>query len=158
MEQDISSRQVAIYIHIPFCLTHCGYCSFFTVPYTKSSLELYLEYLHKEIELFLQYHPDLKNVKTIYFGGGTPSLLKAKEIEDICSRFNFDKETEITLEINPLQITETYLSALKNTPVNRLSIGVQSMINEKLNLWDRKLKLKQIKDKFKFCNLYGYNN
>jgi oxygen-independent coproporphyrinogen-3 oxidase len=158
MEQDISSRQVAIYIHIPFCLTHCGYCSFFTVPYTKSSLELYLEYLHKEIELFLQYHPDLKNVKTIYFGGGTPSLLKAKEIEDICSRFNFDKETEITLEINPLQITETYLSALKNTPVNRLSIGVQSMNNEELNLLDRKHKAEQIKDKIELCHLYGYNN
>ncbi|MBP9038193.1 MAG: radical SAM family heme chaperone HemW [Candidatus Syntrophosphaera sp.] len=158
MEQDISSRQIAIYIHIPFCLTPCGYCTFFRIPYSKSSLEIYLQYLHKEIDLFLQYHPDLTYAKSIYFGGGTPSLLKAEEIEDICSYFIFDKETEITLEINPLQITENYLSALKNTPINRLSIGVQSMNNEELNLLDRKHKAEQIKDKIELCRQLGFNN
>ncbi len=158
MEQDISSRQIAVYLHIPFCLTHCGYCTFFSVPYSKSSLELYLQYLHKEIDLFFQYHPDLAYAKSIYFGGGTPSLLRAEDIAELCARFNFAEEAEITLEINPLQITKNYLSALKNTPVNRLSIGIQSMDNEELNLLDRKHKAEQIKDKIELCRQFGFNN
>ena len=90
MEQDISSRQIAVYLHIPFCLTHCGYCTFFSVPYSKSSLELYLQYLHKEIDLIFQYHPDLAYAKSIYFGGGTPSLLRAEELR-ICAHLIFER-------------------------------------------------------------------
>jgi len=156
MEQDFPSSALGLYLHLPFCLSRCGYCSFFSVPYRKSALDEYVAYLNKEKAL---YQSQLEcPVATVYFGGGTPSLLIAEQIRQLLSGLNLLPEAEITLEINPLQITEPYLQALNTTPVNRLSIGVQSMNPEELNWLDRHHKPEQIKEKIALCRQFGYQN
>ena len=156
MEQDFPASPLGLYIHIPFCLSRCGYCSFFSVPYRKSALNEYVDYLHKEKAL---YQSQLNRpIATIYFGGGTPSLLNAEQIMDLLSGLNILPKTEITLEINPLQITENYLQTLNKTPVNRLSIGVQSMNPEELNWLERQHKPEQIQEKIALCRQFGYQN
>ena len=156
MEQDFPASPLGLYIHIPFCLSRCGYCSFFSVPYRKSALNEYVDYLHKEKAL---YQSQLNRpLATIYFGGGTPSLLNAEQIMDLLSGLNILPKVEITLEINPLQITENYLQTLNKTPVNRLSIGVQSMNPEELNWLERQHKPEQIQEKIALCRQFGYQN
>ncbi|OQC06370.1 MAG: Oxygen-independent coproporphyrinogen-III oxidase 1 [Candidatus Cloacimonetes bacterium ADurb.Bin089] len=156
MEQDFPASPLGLYIHIPFCLSRCGYCSFFSVPYRKSALNEYVDYLHKEKAL---YQSQLNRpLATIYFGGGTPSLLNAEQIMDLLSGLNILPKAEITLEINPLQITENYLQTLNKTPVNRLSIGVQSMNPEELNWLERQHKPEQIQEKIALCRQFGYQN
>ncbi len=156
MEQDFPASPLGLYIHIPFCLSRCGYCSFFTLPFRNSALNEYVDYIEKEKAL---YHSQLNRpIATIYFGGGTPSLLNAEQIMRILSGLNILPDAEITLEINPLQITEKYLQALKTTPVNRLSIGLQSMNKEELNWLDRHHKPEQIQEKIALCRQFGYQN
>jgi len=156
MEQDFPASPLGLYIHIPFCLSRCGYCSFFTLPFRNSALNEYVDYVEKEKAL---YHSQLNRpIATIYFGGGTPSLLNAEQIMRILSGLNILPDAEITLEINPLQITEKYLQALKTTPVNRLSIGLQSMNKEELNWLERHHKPEQIQEKIALCRQFGYQN
>lgn len=150
----------AIYIHIPFCKTRCTYCDFHSG--TNFSLKKeYIEALKKEISLRKNY---LKNqcIKTIYFGGGTPSLL---EFEDLKSIFevlnqNFDLKNceEITLECNPDDLSEHYIQQLKNLPINRLSIGIQSFNNNELKFINRRHSAKQAEEAVKCCQQNGFSN
>ena len=115
-----------IYIHIPFCVKKCEYCNFFSL--TDVSLkDTFLAALEKEIVLRAAYLPQDK-IQSVYFGGGTPSLLSPDEIEKIIDRirafFTLDTNPEITLEANPNNLTKDYLLLLKVTSVNRLSIGI----------------------------------
>jgi oxygen-independent coproporphyrinogen-3 oxidase len=123
-----------IYIHIPFCKQACHYCDFHFSTQTDYRQNL-VNALHRELQLQKLYLEN-KVVKSIYFGGGTPSLLTAHEISDLiatCYRnFNFDTEPEITIEANPDDLSLTYLTALKDVGVNRLSIGIQTFSNEAL--------------------------
>jgi len=156
MEQNFPASPLGLYLHIPFCLSRCGYCSFFTLPFRKSALNEYVDYVEKEKAL---YQSQLNRpLATIYFGGGTPSLLNAEQIMDLLSGLNILPKAEITLEINPLQITENYLQTLNKTPVNRLSIGVQSMNPEELNWLERQHKPEQIQEKIALCRQFGYQN
>ncbi len=116
-----------VYIHIPFCQKKCKYCSFCSFE-TLSKKEIYLNALKKEIKNYYKNEP----LKTIYFGGGTPSLLEVSEIESILELFNFSSSTEITLEMNPNDVTFDKLKDLKTLGVNRLSLGVQSFDNATL--------------------------
>lgn len=121
------------YIHIPFCLRKCNYCSF--VSYDNLILKNdYICALRKQIKV--NYKNEL--LKTIYFGGGTPSLLSLKDFECLLELLNFDVNTEITAEVNPETIDNDYLKNLRELGVNRLSIGVQVFDNETLNLIGRK--------------------
>ena len=156
MEQDFQASKLGLYVHIPFCLTKCGYCSFFTLPYRQSSLNEYVGYIEKEKAL---YRYQLKRpLASIYFGGGTPSLLSAEQIMAILKGLNILPDAEITLEINPLQITEQYLKALKTTPVNRLSIGLQGMNNSELAWLNRHHKMEQIIDQIALCRKEKFAN
>jgi oxygen-independent coproporphyrinogen-3 oxidase len=123
-----------IYIHIPFCRQKCHYCNFFSVATTRWK-ESYLKALLKEIELRKDYLNG-ETVNTIYLGGGTPSLLQTAEIAKILDHiyqyFIVDPLPEITLEANPDDITSIRAMEWKNTPINRLSIGVQSFFDEDL--------------------------
>ena len=110
-----------VYIHIPFCEKKCNYCAFCSYNALKFKDE-YICALLKEIK----FHYKNNYVKTIYFGGGTPSLLEISDIEKILSYFNFDKNTEITLEANPNGINKTKLIGYMKAGINRLSLGVQS--------------------------------
>ncbi|MEN6444559.1 MAG: radical SAM family heme chaperone HemW [Candidatus Cloacimonas sp.] len=156
MEQDFHSSTLGLYFHIPFCLSKCGYCSFFTLPYGQSAINEYVTYLKKEKAL---YGNQLKRpIATVYFGGGTPSLLSANQINALLEGLNILQDAEITLEINPLQITEPYLQELHKTPVNRLSIGLQSMNNKELAWLNRRHKAEQIKDKIALCRKEHFTN
>ncbi|PKN74341.1 MAG: coproporphyrinogen III oxidase [Candidatus Cloacimonetes bacterium HGW-Cloacimonetes-2] len=158
MGQDIPQSPLAVYLHIPFCLTRCGYCSFFSLPYRREAVADYHGILLQEIELYRRYNPDLVNADTIYFGGGSPSIMDASQISEICSCFTLSPQPELTLEINPIQITGAFLDELEKTPVNRLSIGLQSTRDEDLIWLQRRHRRAQIKEKIGLLQDKGWEN
>ncbi len=125
-----------IYIHIPFCKKACHYCDFHFSTSLKNK-EALVKSILTEIDLRINYLEN-KNIETIYFGGGTPSLLSEKEIflllEKIYKRYNVSNTVEITLECNPDDLSGEKLKELKRLEINRLSIGLQSFIDEEL-IW-----------------------
>ena len=149
-----------IYIHIPFCRQACHYCDFHFSTSLKNRDEL-LQALHKEIMLQREYFYD-EVVETIYFGGGTPSLLSATEvsllIDTINRNFKVDADAEITLEANPDDLDTEKLIALKQTPVNRLSIGVQSFFDEDLVWMNRAHRATETEFCIKAAQDAGFNN
>ena len=112
----------AIYLHIPFCTKKCDYCDFCTFINMNKEYEKYCTALIEEIKLY----PKENLYDTIYFGGGTPSLLPVNLISDIMVNLKYKKDSEITLELNPNDITRENLKSLKEIGINRLSIGIQS--------------------------------
>jgi oxygen-independent coproporphyrinogen-3 oxidase len=128
----------SVYIHIPFCLRKCNYCSFTSYPKLNLKKE-YIKSLCKEISS--KYKKE--KLKTIYIGGGTPSLLSSQEIREILSYFDFDRDTEITCEANPESTTKKWLSEIYEAGINRLSFGVQSFDNNLLKLIGRKHSIEQ---------------
>jgi oxygen-independent coproporphyrinogen III oxidase len=128
-----------IYLHIPFCKQACYYCNFHFSTSFRNKND-FVSSLLKEIELqhqFLKY----ESIKTIYFGGGTPSLLTFEDLTEIFSclrnNFNIDHDPEITLEANPDDISGKKLSHWKDAGINRLSVGVQSFFDEDLQWMNR---------------------
>ena len=131
-----------IYLHIPFCTIKCFYCDYFsTAGYDEDRLPLFFNSLSKEIEFYKDI-ADNFIFDTIFIGGGTPSIINPKYIENIFNalRINFDLShaKEITLEINPGEVALENLKTLKNIGVNRLSIGVQSFNDIDLKYLGRK--------------------
>lgn len=131
-------NDLGLYIHVPFCGKKCSYCDFYSVGYSRSAEQLYTEAVIRNIR---HYSDKTIPLDTVYFGGGTPSLLSVGHISDIISEIgkNFDltKEAEITLEANPNTVTPEKLRELRNIGVNRLSIGVQSMNDTELSFLGR---------------------
>ena len=129
-----------LYIHIPFCKSKCAYCGFYSLPSVKLK-EQFLEALGKEIILRKNYLNG-KSINTIYFGGGTPSLLSLEEIERLLHLINIHypvaTNAEITLEANPDTLSFDYLQGLLNIGINRLSIGIQSFFDNDLQYLGRK--------------------
>ena len=125
-----------IYIHIPFCKQACHYCDFHFSTSLKLKSNL-IEAILTEIDLRLPYLKN-KNIETIYFGGGTPSLLSEKELflilEKLYKTYNVSSHAEITLEANPDDLNIDKLKELKRLEINRLSIGLQSFNDEEL-IW-----------------------
>lgn len=117
-----------LYLHIPFCKQACSYCDFHFSTSHKS-LPDFVESLIKEIHLRKAYLNNA-SINTIYFGGGTPSLLPIEYLdrilETIYTNFSVSKDAEVTLEANPDDLTPSYIRSLRHTPINRLSIGIQS--------------------------------
>jgi len=128
-----------IYIHIPFCKQACNYCDFHFSTSLKNK-DAFLDALKKEIELQKNYL-GTKKINTIYLGGGTPSILNQVELmqifDTIDKHFEISKDAEITLEANPDDLTKNKIKELKNTPINRFSIGIQSFYDEDLKLMNR---------------------
>ena len=145
-----------VYIHVPFCLRKCSYCSFFSVDFTKEASNRFVKYLINEISLFKQ-KCHIKP-KTIYFGGGTPSLLNAEQINSIVLQFDITETEEITLECNPVNITNKFAKELTLTQVNRLSLGAQSFLDEELKILSRLHKADEIGNAYKILRDHGYNN
>ncbi|MBR5215956.1 MAG: radical SAM family heme chaperone HemW [Bacteroidales bacterium] len=129
-----------IYIHVPFCKSKCAYCNFFSLV-TEKKVDDYVEALKKEIVDRRSYLGD-ELVETIYFGGGTPSLLPTKYVEEILEllhkNYNIISTPEITLEINPDTIDKEKMFALKQLGVNRMSIGIQSFHDDDLRYLGRR--------------------
>ena len=128
-----------IYIHIPFCKQACHYCDFHFSTSTKKKSQL-VEMLGRELVL-RKNELDSEEIETIYFGGGTPSLLNKEELDQIFQtvfeNFKVTENAEITLEANPDDLTQEKLKMLSESPINRLSIGVQSFFEEDLQLMNR---------------------
>ena len=129
-----------IYIHIPFCKKLCNYCDFYHVISNNDHSD-FLKALLSEAELRKDYD-GAESISTIYFGGGTPSVLQVSEIKMILGylkkNFNIEFGSEITFEINPDDVTQEYLEHLKQEGINRISMGVQSWDDNDLKLLNRR--------------------
>ncbi|WP_426790275.1 radical SAM family heme chaperone HemW [Sphingobacterium sp. WOUb80] len=128
-----------IYVHIPFCKQACHYCDFHFSTSLQYKSEM-INALLQEIELRAPYLEE-KKIESIYFGGGTPSLLEGDEIaqiiDTIAKHFDIANNAEITLEANPDDLNQAKVKSLRNTPINRFSIGIQSFFEEDLKWMNR---------------------
>jgi oxygen-independent coproporphyrinogen-3 oxidase len=149
-----------IYIHIPFCKQACSYCDFyFSTKLTHK--DAVVKNLLKEIELRHSYLAE-KKIESIYFGGGTPSILSKKDFEEIFTTlnfyFNWESIAEITLEANPDDISLDTLSTWKELGINRLSIGLQSFNNYELRWMNRLHTASDSLRSVKLAQDNGFNN
>tara|TARA_B100000963_G_scaffold112278_1_gene97758 strand:- start:114 stop:1244 length:1131 start_codon:yes stop_codon:yes gene_type:complete len=149
-----------IYIHIPFCKQQCNYCDFHFSTSLKTKEDL-LNALIREMKIQSSFLTGTK-IRTIYFGGGTPSLLSQDEIKALFNALNqnfmLDNVEEITMEANPDDLTEQKVKELKNTPVNRFSIGVQSFQAKDLEYMNRAHDVHQAHDSIKRVQDAGWEN
>ena len=154
----IVSRDIALYIHVPFCRRKCLYCSFVSYDNREADIPLYLSALKKE----LKQRAGGECIRSIYFGGGTPSLLPAEDIGDLLSvistLFIMDEAAEITIEANPGTIDEAYLTAIRKLGVNRLSLGVQSLNDRELAMLGRIHTAAEARDAVRFARGAGFDN
>ena len=150
----------AIYFHIPFCKRLCGYCDFYRSVKLKYIPQV-VEMMHSELEAEQSFLHD-KTIRTIYFGGGTPSLLAPSEIEKFIeharSLFDCSEVEEITVEVNPDDITPEYVAELRKTSVNRISMGVQSLDDRCLQFMGRRHSAEQARNAVKMLQAAGYDN
>lgn len=132
----------AFYLHVPFCRQKCRYCDFYSFVPSQAGKKIYLDHLKQEIALTRQaYRGPEPLLQSIYFGGGTPSLLEAEELEDILAslaeHFTWAADCEISLEANPESLTLAKLHAYRQLGVNRLSLGLQTSDPDLLKLLGR---------------------
>lgn len=129
---------LGIYIHVPFCAKKCAYCDFYSENYRKNTVSQYVEAVIRNLKA---YSDKLRLTDTVYFGGGTPSLLSPEQIKIILdtveNNFVLSEKPEITLETNPNTVNFNKLEELRHAGINRLSIGVQSMIDDELKFLGR---------------------
>jgi len=148
-----------IYLHIPFCKQACYYCNFYFSTSLKKKDDL-LECLVKEISLRKE-EINGDTIETIYFGGGTPSLLSTKEIQvlihAVYNNFKVVEKPEITLEANPDDLSEEKIIELSQSPINRLSIGIQSFFEHDLKLMNRAHNLHEAKKCLEIATKYFDN-
>ena len=164
MKKDLQSK-LGLYVHWPFCLSKCPYCDFnsYTISeYDKIEwLNAYLNQLNMIREFYEKNNLSLTKLTSIFFGGGTPSLMEPKIIEKIINKslkvFGFNDDIEITLEANPSSIEFKNIKEFKSSGINRLSLGVQSLKNEDLSFLGR---LHKIEDTKKIINVANkvFNN
>ncbi|KAA0261908.1 MAG: coproporphyrinogen III oxidase [Chloroflexi bacterium] len=136
--------ETSIYLHIPFCKHRCAYCDFNTYADQEAMIPAYVNALIKEIE-WMGNHPnrpsDHSTIKTIFFGGGTPSLLSGPQFASVMSAlssaFALSADAEVTIEANPGTISPAKLDQIRRAGINRISFGVQSSIPEELRMLER---------------------
>ena len=148
-----------IYVHIPFCISKCKYCDFVSFP-CMEKIDKYFDVLIKEIKSKSVYA--VKEVTTIYIGGGTPSVPDSKYIVKIIQTikevFKVSKNAEVTIEVNPRTVTKEKLIDYKNAGINRISIGLQSTNNEILKLIGRIHNYEEFLNTYNLAKEVGYNN
>ena len=147
-----------LYLHIPYCHHKCTYCGFYSVA-RRQQLDTYVDALCAELALRSSDKP----LKTIYFGGGTPSLLSIGQLQHIVAtistHYNISQLEEVTLEANPENMTDSYLAALKSLNfVNRLSIGIQSFSDKELKLLNRVHDGEQAEEAVRRAAAAGFSN
>ena len=163
-------KQIGLYIHIPFCKQKCSYCDFCSYAEKQDLISKYIKCLLQEIKEvgsnnradFENGKDDLFSVKTIYIGGGTPSLIESKyivqTIEEIKSNFELDENAEITIEVNPGTVTLEKLEDYNKVGINRLSIGLQSTHEHLLKEIGRIHTYLDFLDTFRFAREAGFEN
>lgn len=149
-----------IYIHIPFCRQKCYYCDFYKTVNT-SLQQKFLSTLKEEAKVRKNYLQN-ETIETIYFGGGTPSVLIISELSDILNflqqQFPVSSDAEITLEANPDDLTLEYLKGIKSIGINRLSIGIQSFQNKLLKKMNRRHNSAEAVQAIEMAAKLGFNN
>lgn len=155
-------KNSAIYIHVPFCKVKCIYCDFYSITNRENQIPLFTKLLLKEIRYYKDYKKNNWNFNTIFFGGGTPSILPAKDIEKILKEldntFDISNVREITLEANPGEASFEFLKDIKNIGVNRLSMGFQSFDDRLLKKLGRIHKPKDCFNTFDNARKAGFDN
>ena len=149
-----------IYIHIPFCAKRCTYCDFYTEVAPKL-IPVLVDSIVRELNVRKSYLQN-ETINTIYFGGGTPSILNPEEFskifETIFSIYSVDKNAEITFEANPDDLTVDFFDSIKTLPFNRISIGIQSFDDEDLKRINRRHSAKQAAEAVKNAQNAGFTN
>ena len=149
-----------LYFHIPFCKRICSYCDFYKVG-ALSLLPNVVEAMHRELEKRKDYLASY-HITSIYFGGGTPSLVQPSEIERFIAHarelFDCSRVEEITLEANPDDLTEEYVKELATTSVNRVSLGIQSFDDGALEMMNRRHTAAEAKEAVARLKRYGIDN
>lgn len=154
-------EELELYLHIPFCVRKCAYCDFVSGPFDEKMRQEYVDALCREIRLcgvrFRNY-----NVNTIFMGGGTPSILTSRQIEEIFlalwESFNIEEKAEITIEANPGTVSTEKLEAWKRAGINRISIGLQSADDDELKMLGRIHDFSQFLDTWKKIRKAGFEN
>lgn len=163
-------KEIGIYVHIPFCKKKCAYCDFNSYAGKEDLIEKYIKWLNYEIREVGNANKinaqngleELVKVKTIYIGGGTPSVIEEKHIMNILTNikesFNIDKDAEITIEINPGTCNERKLKEYYKSGINRLSIGLQVTNDELLKQIGRIHNYKDFLSTYNLARKIGFNN
>ena len=150
--------QAGLYIHVPFCLSKCAYCSFYSIK-SINLIPDYLGAIRKEIKF---YSKDFHSFDTIYLGGGTPSLLSPEQLASIFSAihktYKIAADAEISLEANPGDISPEYLKALRSMGINRLNIGIQSFDDKLLQFLGRRHSANEAIVAIETARQAGFNN
>ncbi len=133
-------KESALYIHIPFCDHKCIYCDFYSII-TSDNISSFLQSLKKEIKYYAENYSSNRIITSIFFGGGTPSLMQPEYLEEIISsiaeNFTVSTEAEITMETNPGTVDKDKLQKFRSSGINRISIGVQSFNDDELKFLTR---------------------
>ena len=151
----------SLYIHIPFCRHRCHYCDFITTAGQEGKMPDYIKALEKELRIAIN-HKQNYPIHSIYFGGGTPSLVPAVSYENILSmikaNYELTEDCEVSIEANPGTVTGNYLQTLHTIGINRLSLGVQSTDSFDLRRLDRIHSIQDIVDAVRDARSAGFNN
>ena len=154
-------KPAGIYIHIPFCRSRCSYCDFATGMYSAAAAERYVLTLVDEIKSWRKVESP-ESVDTIYFGGGTPSLLLPSQLETLLNavreRFKVLADAEVTIEINPGTVTPEALAAFRNLGINRASFGAQTFDDGELARLGRSHTAAETRRTFRYLRDAGFDN
>lgn len=154
-------QELELYIHIPFCIRKCAYCDFLSGPATEETIEKYVSKLIEEIKAHRKFNYNAK-VTTIFFGGGTPSILIGSQMQRIMKAlrdtFRIEENAEISMEANPGTVTRENLLAYKNAGINRISFGLQTTNNEELKLLGRIHTYEEFLESYQLARECGFEN
>ena len=141
-----------LYIHIPFCVTKCAYCDFYSINYNRNIVSEYVEEICKRLNK-IDYV-----FNTVYFGGGTPSVIGADNLSKILSHIKYKNDAEITVEVNPKSYKSDFFETLYKNGFNRISIGMQSAVDSELETLTRNHKFNDVKNTIIQARDAGFNN
>lgn len=154
-------RELELYIHIPFCMKKCAYCDFLSGPAPRETIDRYVTALVAEIRQYQKLAENYR-VTTIFFGGGTPSILSGGQMKEIFAAlrdvFEIQADAEITMEANPGTVTEENLQAYRACGINRISFGLQSVDDKELKLLGRVHTMRQFEESYDLARKAEFQN
>lgn len=157
-----NKEELSLYIHIPFCVRKCGYCDFLSAPADEKARDRYVQALLMEIERYRGTETADRKIKTLYIGGGTPSILSVNQLDCIIQKikytFNFCDDIEASMEMNPGTASKEKCRALYQMGINRLSIGLQSTNDMELKTLGRIHSYEDFINTYTWCREAGFQN
>ena len=157
-----NKEELSLYIHIPFCVRKCGYCDFLSAPADEKARDRYVQALLMEIERYQGPETADRKIKTLYIGGGTPSILSVDQLDCIMQKikytFNFCDDIEASMEMNPGTASKEKCRALYQMGINRLSIGLQSTNDMELKTLGRIHSYEDFINTYTWCREAGFQN